>query len=276
MKICRINILVIILLLAGCAPLQLLMEIDPSLKTNAKVYEVKHPDTWTDKRLNVSFGPYQVTDVDFSWRKKVDSPGLGLHLLEHMGLTVPGADIRTVSQSHTYKFKIGNNITWDAECGHNLKKREVESKTVAIIEGQSGFKVEIEDPDKNASTLELVSSIYTCRYWQEGYEPWVLYVEKYESSQLYITLTNKEHLFKAHATTGVYVRADGRPYKLSAPIAGYTWTKDNNNIAAISAGEKTPKVWLDKRNPDSTNDVLSMASTGLLIYHLKAAPQVKN
>lgn len=276
MKISLINILVILLLLAGCAPVQLLMQIDPSLKTNAKVYEVKHPDTWTDKRLNVSFGPYQVTDVDFSWRKKENTLGFGLHLLEHMDLTVPGGGTHTISQSHSYNFKIGNDIAWDAKCAHNLKEREVEDKTVAIIQGPSAFKVKVEDPDKKTTTLELVSSFYTCLYGQEGHEPWVLSVTKYGSSPLDITLTNKKQFFKAHANTGVYVREDGRPFTFTAPIAGYTWTEKSKKIAAISAGEKIPKVWLDKRNPDSMNDVLSMASTGLLIYHLKIAPQVKN
>ena len=89
-------------------------------------------------------------------------------------------------------------------------------------------------------------------------------------------MTNGEKLFRAHATAGMYVTSDGRPYKTFRPgDAWYTWTHDDNNVAAISLKEKIPRVWLDRRNPDSMNHVLSMASTGLLIYHWKILPKLK-
>jgi hypothetical protein len=258
MKNLRKTIPVIIILLAGCTTAKLLMKIDPSLETNARVYEVKSPSSWSDnKKLNVSFGTYRVADANTGWRTTKTSSATEISLANQLlGMSSSDATNIKTSQSLAYKFKIGDEITWDSQCVHLAEKREVKSK--------------------NVSSVEILSSQYTCQYTRADNESWTLSIEQGGLSQLDIRMTNKEKLFRAHATAGMYVLSDGRSSKLFAPSdAGYTWTHDNNNVAAISLKEKTPRVWLDKRNPDSMNHVLSMASTGLLIYHWKIAPTLK-
>lgn len=73
MKILISHILLIMLFLTGCTPVKLLMNVDTSLESNAVVYRLTYPNSLSDKisgkRLNVSFGPYQVTDADLSWTR---------------------------------------------------------------------------------------------------------------------------------------------------------------------------------------------------------------
>ncbi len=97
---------VIILLLAGCASGQLLMKIDPSLETNARLYEVKTPDTWSERRLNVSFGPYRVADADTGWTRPTKSSEREIYWLNivldiALGMDNPEETKSNVSRSHT-------------------------------------------------------------------------------------------------------------------------------------------------------------------------------
>ena len=248
---------VIILLLAGCASGQLLMKIGPSLETNARLYEVKTPDTWSERRLNVSFGPYRVADADTGWTRPTKSSERKIYWLNiALGMDHPEETKSNVSMSHTYKFKVGNEITWDSQC-------------VLLTE-------ELEVKEKDKSEIEILSSNYTCQYTRTDNEPWFLSIERRGLSKLDIKMTNKEKLFQAHASKGVYVKPDGRSYTALTPTdTGYNWTHDNNNIAAISIREEIPRVWLDKRNSDSMNHVLSMASAGLLIYYWKIVPTLE-
>jgi hypothetical protein len=248
------------------------MQVDPSLETNARVYEVESPDSWSDKKLNVSFGPYRVADINAGWRRTGKSSSTGSFwtdmLFEATGIstsdrtesddtTSDDTTSEVSQQSLTYKFKIGNEITWDSQCDHIAEKQETKYKKV--------------------SSIRILESQYTCRYTRAGNEQWVLSVEQQDSSGLDIRMTSKEKLFMAHSTAGTYRMSDGSSSSklLRPPDVGYTWTHDDNNVAAISLREEVPRIWLDKRNPDSMNHVLSMASAGLLIYHRKIAPTLR-
>jgi hypothetical protein len=281
MKHLRKSIPVILILLTGCTTATLLMKVDPSLETNASVYEVESPDSWSDKKLNVSFGPYRVADMDAGWRRTGDSPSTGSFwadmladiLSETTGLstsintpdgttsddtTSDDTTSEFSEQSLTYKFKVGNEITWDSRCDHIAEKQETRYR--------------------QASSIRILESRYTCRHTRAGDEQWVLSVQQQDSSGLDIRMASKEKVFTAHSTAGTYRMSDGSPPKLLRPAdVGYTWTHDNDTVAvaAISLNEKIPRVWLDKRNPDSVNHALSMASAGLLIYHRKIAPTLK-
>ncbi len=249
---------VIIILLTGCTTLSLRMKVDPSLETNARVYEVKSPSSWSvNKKLNVSFGTYRVADANTGWRTTKTSSATEISMVDQLlGMSSSDATNIKGSQTLAYKFKIGDEITWDCQCVHLAEKRVTKHK--------------------NVSSLEILSSRYTCHYTRADNEPWVLSVEQHDLAQIDIRMTNGEKLFRAHSTAGMYVTSDERPYKtFRPPDAGYTWTHDDNNVAAISVGEKIPRVWLDKRNPDSMNRVLAMASAGVLIYHWKILPKLK-
>ena len=126
---------VIIILLAGCASGQLLMKIDPSLETNARLYEVKTPDSWSERRLNVSFGPYRVADADGGLTRTTKSSVSEIYWLNIvLGMEHPDATISNTSMSHTYKFKVGNEITWDSECILLTEEHEVKDKDIISVE----------------------------------------------------------------------------------------------------------------------------------------------
>ena len=71
MNIIKKSLPFIIIVLIACTPAKVIMNVDAELNANAVVYEIDYPDSLADKfsgkRLNVSFGPYQVTDADVSW-----------------------------------------------------------------------------------------------------------------------------------------------------------------------------------------------------------------
>jgi hypothetical protein len=263
------------------------MKVDTALEANAIVYELNYPDSLADKlsgnRLNISFGPYQVTDANASWARtswQAEAPDpffrfkstrksdntttttkIGVGPTSIFGFSRPADEgepsINKVSRSITYKFKVGQDTTWNALCSHRAEKRVTQNE--------------------NTSSVEILSSNYTCHYTAEdkstdnelNSEVWTLAID-YDGT---ITMTQKGKPISliAHSTGGIYVMPDEQPTKISTVFSGYTWSqiKDGNdkNIAAISVREETPRVWLDKGNSDSINHILSMANTGLLIYN---------
>jgi hypothetical protein len=286
MNIFRKSLPLIVILLTGCTIAKLVMKVDTALEANAIVYELDYPDSLADKlsgnRLNMSFGPYRVTDTDVSWARtgwQAEDPDplfnvkstresgnttttteIGVGPTSIFGYTRPAAEgepsIKKVSQSITYKFKVGQNITWNALCSHRAEKRVTDYE--------------------NRTDVEILSSNFTCQYTAENEsannksksEIWMLSVD-YGGA---ITMTQKgmPDTLTAHSTGGNYVKPNGQATNISTRAAGYTWHQskggNNKNIAAISVREETPRVWLDKGNSDAINHVLSMANTGLLIY----------
>ena len=302
--------LIIIMLLAGCKTAQLVMKVDPTLESNASVYEVKTPDVWSDeKKLNVSFGAYRVTDMDIGWTKKRNAstsgnfwidmltyiPGVSAGSVDRSRDADNGETITEVSRSLSYAFRVGDDVVWNAECAHFAEEQEFKEKgyeTHVIGKGHEIGKGKGHDKgkgkghetgghgghDTGASRVDILSSSYTCRYTGADNEQWVLSIERLgkHSSSLDIRMTDSEKHFFAYSTAGKYVLSDGsKATPLRPPDVGYTWKDGDNNVAAISMKGSNPKVWLDKRNPDAMNDALAMASAGLLIYHRKIAPTVK-
>lgn len=266
MKVFKKNILIIsAVLLTGCSAGQLQMNVDPSLQNNSEVYEVTSSGSWwSDDRLNVSFGNYRVTDADISWETKSEGKGFFAQVLDKWGLDAGYSDVITESKSQSYHFKIGRDIIWNSQCVHIVKKHKVENKTVGSIGNSSGVEADI---TQNKSAMEILSSEYTCKYSRENNEPWVLSVWQDGAGfpqALNITFINNKKTFRAHSASGSFANSS----RFLTPNAGYYWTEDNNShsIAALSVKEKTNRVWLSKDNPDSLNNVLAMASVGLLIF----------
>lgn len=291
MKYLQKNILAVLLtaavLLTGCTTLELRMRVDPSLRDNANVYKVTSPDSWSpDKRLNVSFGPYRVTDLDVGWtttRTPSKTKGLLAILLQRAGISIglstdnddddygydddtvsdPNTTSTEITESLTYAFTVNDKITWRAECHHLTEKDTFEKG--------------------NLRSVKILSSKYYCQYTRPGATPWVLSIDRDRySDELDIKMIGQREVFKANPSRGYYVTSsDGMTYKTFRPRdPGYTWTDaGDNNLAAVAIDIEVPKVWLGKDNPDSTpyaiNDILSMATTGLLIYKWKIEPGLK-
>jgi len=277
----------ITLSLAGCTPVKLLMNVDTSLESYADVYRLSYPNSLADKisgkRLNVSFGPYRVTDIDLSWTRissQAEDPDpfftfksehesgntttttkLGVGPSSLYGFSRPPAEGEpTIDKSFrtvNYKFSIGQEITWNVLCAHWSEERAIQYE--------------------NTNTVEILSADFSCQYEENNNltekesnrEIWVLSVD-YGGA---ITMTQKgqPNTLTAHSTGGSYVKPNGRETKVATRNVGYTWRQkigeNDKNIAAISVKEEIPRVWLHKGNTDNLNHVLSMANTGLLIYY---------
>ncbi len=280
-------LLLIIIFLTGCTPVKLLMKVDTSLESNAVIYKLKYPDSLADKisgkRLNVSFGPYRVTDADLSWTRtgsQAEDPDpfftfkntrksgntttttkLGVGPTSILGFSRPPAEGEpTIDKSFRtvkYKFKVDQGITWNALCVHRAEKRVTQHE--------------------NTNAVEILSSNFTCQYKADNKltdnksnrEIWMLSVDY--GGAITMTQKGKPNTLTAHSTGGKYFKPNGQATKISTRYAGYTWRQskggNDKNSAAISVREETPRVWLHKGNTDSLNHVLSMANTGLLIYH---------
>lgn len=282
MKNLILSISALILFLSGCTTLKLTMIVDPVLEDNSVVYKVSYPDSLTDKisgnRLNMSFGSYQVSDADTSFTaisskaedpkpifssKKTERSGnvttttkISGGPTEILGFTRSvnegEAAIKQSSRSIDYKFKIDKESTWNVNCTHNSEERVIQYK--------------------NTNSVEVLSSKYICEYKDLGdksnNEIWVLTVNYPET--ITMSKKGKSSTLSAYSTDGVYLKSDGKKANLTTNYAGYTWkqTKEGNqkSISAISAREDTPRVWLNKENSKSLNNIVSMANTGLLIY----------
>ena len=272
MRWIRFGFLVLILLMVGCTTVAVTMKLDPSLANHAQVYELSSPGKFSDARLNVAFGDYRVAQADTGWMRTRDPSApdpfwLSLIIgVAHLSTSSdPDANKREEFASHTYQFKIGNDTSWDAECHFRGEKADL--KNDAIIQ-------RVGEEDKRIT--KTLSSYYRCQYTALDHEPWVLTVEwRRGHPETDIKMTNNDQHFEAHVTAGEYVAADGRNMWGEPAETGYTWTRDNESICAISVGEKPPRVWLHKDNSKPTNDVLSMGSAGLFIYHNEIVPTLK-
>ncbi|MDH3347565.1 MAG: hypothetical protein OEM02_05615 [Desulfobulbaceae bacterium] len=262
------------------------MNVDTSLGSNAVVYSLNYPNSLSDKifgkRLNVSFGPYRVTNVDLSWTRtssQAEDPDplftitdthksgntttttkLGAGPTSFFGFSRPPAEGEpTIDKSFRtvkYRFTVGQEIIWNGHCVHRSEKRVIQHE--------------------NSNTVEILLANFTCEYKEDNKrtenessrEAWTLSVEY--GGAITMTQKGKINTLAAHSTGGNYVEPNGQPTKLSIRTAGYTWRQseggNDKNIAAISVREETPRVWLYTGNSDYLNHVLSMANTGLLIY----------
>lgn len=223
----------------------------------------------------MSFGDYRVAEADtrsMATRKssEPDSFWVGV-MFEIFGLSASSSlddddgERMTVSTSHTYQFRIGDGVSWDAECHFLAERRQVKEFNNALITNQ-----------RERVSVKTVSSHYKCRYTAPDREPWVLTVERGRGqSRTMIRMTNDDEQFEAYSTAGEYVAADGREVWGQPADPGYTWTREKQNVAAVSVRGKPPQVWLHKENHKATNDVLAMGSAGLYIYHLEIVPTLE-
>ncbi len=268
------------LVLAACTSATIVMEVDDSLENNATVYELSYPDSLSDKisdkRMNITFGPYRVADADLSLKKvniRAEYPAslVDIKNVEQRGDTTittrisggptsifgfsrpPGeydATITESSRTMTYNFMINRGATWSAYCEHQSVKKN--------------------PPEGRSGNVEILSSNFGCQYKKPGSseDVWLLVID----TQRKITLTREGEstaLF-AHSTGGKYATAKGKTSTSFNGTAGYTWSHIQDGVdtkvAAISVREERSRIWLSKENTEQVNHLLSMANTGLLIY----------
>lgn len=275
------GLLSITLLVAGCAPAKLVMKLDKTLEDNATVYELSYPHSLKDKisgkRLNVAFGPYRVSDADMSWTRTASeaedpAPLVNIKHTEKSGNTSTTTEIsagptsifglkRPVregdttidekSRSISYRFHAGQNNVWHASCTYYAKQRVT--------------------PAENSNSIDMLDSKFSCHYKPGGTQnvpAWTLSLD--HQGVITVTQTGSGNSFLAHATGGAYLLPDGKIAQTTTRTTGYTWfqLKDGRekSVAAISVIEEAPRVWLGKANSAATNQILALASTGLLIY----------
>ena len=137
MKTHWIGIPLIFLLLAGCCFYgKVVMKIDPSLESNALVYEVTNPKS----SKNLSFGPYRVEGYYETWARSSSVPERDRSWLEILfDVDQPVEKIEGIDWSYGYKFIVGDKITWDAKCeysSHVHKQKEKWAKSNAELRRQ--------------------------------------------------------------------------------------------------------------------------------------------
>lgn len=275
-----------ILGLVACTPVKLIMKVDPVFERRAVVYKLDYPDSLTDKisgnQLNVSFGPYRVSDVDASWteiKSRAEEPEpifrikerrksgnatttttIGAGPTEILGFSRPAAEgepsINESFRTISYKFVVDKEGSWNAKCTHQAEKRVTKHE--------------------NRTIVERLTSNFSCHYSKEKIgadsnardEVWILSIDL--DGTITMNPKGKSNTLIAHSAGGFFVRPDKTPTKNTSRYVGYTWHQNKNSmeqiVAAISVREEVPRVWLDKDNSNTMNVILAMASTGLLIY----------
>jgi hypothetical protein len=255
MRTFHIIIPVIIVLLAGCAG-ELKMNMDPSLEANSDVLQTSSEGTFGDKRLNVTFGPYSVTEADASWVKTRMSSEKDFSLInEIFGIESPEKTKSKTTATLTYRFATGSGAPWDVACALLAHRREV-------------FIGKL-------TSSKTYSARYKCRYTREGDEPRFFSVEIGESGTL-IKMEADGKAYTASPVRGVFEMKGGKSYDSLSYEAGYVWTPEGgeSQTAALSTMENKPRVWLHKDNSEDMNHALAMGSAGLLIYSLQIKPSL--
>lgn len=270
MKTHRIGISLIPLMLAGCAYGKMVMKIDPSLESNALVYEVKNPKS----SKNLSFGSYRVEGYHETWARSSIIPERDRDWLDIIfSVDMPVEKIEETVWSYSYKFIVGDEIIWDAECEYRHRQHKRKEKWVSSVTELRRQHAQDDWTDKPGNESEVLSAwfLHTCRYTCADNKPWIFSIDKSG-----IKMTNNEVLFQAQAGKAVYIAPDGREYRtIGNQKKGYYWVQGDKRVAALSWGAELPTfwkeehepdaVWLDKRNSDAINDALAMASAGLLL-----------
>lgn len=282
------NLSLIIILLSGCTPVKVKMNVDASLQANANIYNLNYPNSLTDKisgkRLNVTFGPYHVTNTDLSWTRtnsRAEDPDpfftvkntktsantttttkVGVGPTEVLGFSrIAEEGEPTIHQSYrtvTYQFNVGKNLTWNARCTHNASERKSQYQ--------------------NTNATELLSSRFVCQYTPanpSNKETWQLTIDV--GQPITLAKNGKPTNLTAHSSSGHFVKANSQTTNHTTRRAGYTWQqlKKNGNaksVAAISIREEKPRVWLHKDNDNTLNHILAMANTGLWVYGIEIQP----
>lgn len=270
MKAHWIGILVIPLLVAGCAYGRMVMKIDPSLESNALVYEVQNPKS----SKNLSFGSYRVEGYQETWKYGGSVPKRDRDWIDiTFGVDVPVEKIEETVWSYGYKFIVRDKITWDAECEYRHLQHKRKEEWVGSVTEKHKQLAQDDWTDKPGNESRVVSMWFqhTCRYTSADNKPWTFSIDKSGTK-----MTNNEVLFQAQAGKAVYISPDGREHStIGERTQGYYWVQGDKHVAALSWGAELPSawkgeretdaVWLDKRNSDAINDALAMASAGLLL-----------
>lgn len=276
----NLTLILLTLLIASCSVTKVVMTIDPELEMNATVYVVQHPNKITDKisgkRLNVTFGPYQVSDADPSWTRtgttaeyprplidfsrtktKTKTSGritkttsttvgfqggptsvLGFSRTPEDGDSVIDKSFKSIA----YKFRDSSDAIWNAKCYYSAEKRRVVGET----------------------SSETLWSDYFCHYTL-GDKMWELAI--YDDENITMTEAEKDNKLIGYTTRGIRVKENGEKTNLNTKTAGYTWADDLQYVGAIATKEEPPRVWLNRDNKKSLNDILAMANTGLIVYN---------
>lgn len=252
MRVRWIYILVAAAWLTACAG-ELKMEMDPALEANSNLYQTSSEGTFGDKRLNVSFGPYRVSDADAGWVKTSFSTDTEW-LMKFFGLDAKEEIKSNISSSLSYKFWIGD-APWLVECALLAHKREV---FIGKMTSSRTF-----------------SSKYVCRHTREGEALRVFSVEIGESGTI-IRMEADGKAYTASPVKGVWEMEGGKSYDSLSYDAGYVWVPEGSQgqVGALSTMENKPRVWLSKGNTEDVNHALAMGSTALLIYSVQIKPSL--
>jgi len=243
-------------MLVGCAYGKIVMKIDPSLESNALVYEVKRTKLPTD----LSFGPYRIEGYHETWARtsgpppKRDRDWIDIVFAVEM----PVEKIEEVDWSYGYTFIVRDEIVWDAECQYRSyvhRQKEKGVKSVTELERQQA-QDDWTDKPGNERRVKSAWFQHTCRYTQADNKPWIFYIDMSG-----IKMTNNEVLFHAQPGKAVYIAPDGSEHgTIGNRKRGYYWLQGDKIVAAVAHA-----VWLDKRNSDAAKDALAMATASLLL-----------
>jgi hypothetical protein len=276
-------------ILAGCTPAYIVVNVDPELAEHAAVYDVKRADRfWLEDQLNVSFGPYRVADMDVGWIRErtiekkseirtdtslfsvseAERQWLGvfsvLYLDPHLTVTSRTLYEDRVTQKMRYRFESGGFETWTARCACRASYERTETHYIVRLNKAK---------ERNDDNPVLSGYRYACVYSSAGKDDWVLSITGEYLTKLEVSLKHGDTTYSATLTVPGQVVAKDRPdIKPYDVLSGYYWVANNEKRGALANyAQKIPQIWLRHDNGDETNQGLAMASTGLLFFHWIAA-----
>jgi hypothetical protein len=263
-------------LLAGCTGAHLVLNVDPEVERRSTVYQIEQPGGfWTEKRFNVSFGPYGVVGADLGRTRTEHGKDTEKRYFNWLSLLFKDEGLIVTESSREdrkeqrlgYRFEIAGKAPWTATC--TLRRLVRHREESHMFTGDDGGPWD--DDDHRDSTDVLTSASLSCVYSRPGEGDWVLSVETDAAGQArQARFTNRQDAYAARGVTSTLVVGDDgrKAHSWLAVPTGYEWVRGEEMLGTLVTYREGRRLLLDRDCPASTADVLAMGSSGLVLLGL--------
>lgn len=233
-----------LLTISGCTTVDnrsQLLSIDPALAQRADNYHIDKKDAfWPEDQLNVSMGPYRITNAD-QGSKRTTSTGSGMDFGSIFDFD---SNDYTSKQRLNFDFVSEQGLDWSGRCEKRFKGSE------------SSIRV---SHTSTVTSHTLHNVAYQCVFKANEYSL-VLQVEqnnRYGSKAFIQSPDNKKWFIESFRQSVSHPFGE---YNRYAP--GFYIMDEGVNLAAVSIDEQG-QFWLDQNLPSEQKDMLAVSAIGL-------------
>ncbi len=251
------------------------IRVDPTIETESSSFEINVPDQWMiDGRLNISFGPYRVTNADRGW---THSSHKEPRVLATEWLSVTFGDdpfltmlpsIESTKTKLSYLFADGTSDPSQVRCAFATRRLKAHIDPKTVPKPPFGLSV----PTPPAMTAEeTVDAKFKCLSSQISRTDLSLALDIYTHG-LYRGILTAEHgtyrITRSFSTQ--MVRSDGYVATIPVPIpVGYEIFLDDRRVGAvINHKHAEPRVFVGTALDETSRHAIAEAASALILFDM--------